>query len=197
MNTRTGRGWLTTTAVVLVVALAILTMSVTVMVVATATGHPASFRLPTAAVLGLQAEETTLVPGLVIAADSTVGVTLPDPTTAQSAWSLLLSLPALILGGAALTLVLLVVLRARRGEAFSRGVVTTVRAIGLLVLIGGPLVQLLTGLATYGLQNSVSPGAHLSVAFTFDWLIAGVAILALAEVIRHGQGLREELDVVI
>ena len=45
--------------------------------------------------------------------------------------------------------------------------------------------------------NIPTDGADFSPALTLDGPIVGLCVLALAEVIRHGQRLRQELDEVI
>ncbi len=198
MASKPSRGWLTTTAVVLGVGLGLLTAVTVVMAVMATRGEPVSFTLSTGTALGSQPEQPTLVPGVALSPDATVPVRLTDPTTAQSAWGVLLWLPTSVVGGAALALVLLAVLRARRGAAFSGGVVAIMRTLGVVLLVGGPLVQLLTGLGSYRLADSVlGHSADFSPALTLDGPIVGLCVLALAEVIRHGQWLRQELDEVI
>ncbi|OJV84399.1 MAG: hypothetical protein BGO37_08220 [Cellulomonas sp. 73-92] len=201
MISTASRRWLTSTAVVLGVSLAILASATVVTAVLAARGEPVSFTLPsslTATVLGVPTGQYALAHGVELSPSATVAVRITEPTGAQSAWGTLLWLPSALLGGAAFALVLLAVLRARRGEVFSGGIVGITRAVGLLLLVGGPLVQLLTGVGTSQLTDSVLPGrADFSPAFTFDGPIVGLCVLALAEVMRHGQRLREELDEVI
>lgn len=197
MNASTGRGWLTAAATVLGIGLAVLLAATAAMAVQTARGAPVSFPLPAETVFGA-APGSTLVPGVELARDATVTVSLPDPAAAQSAWSVLLWLPSALIAGAAITLVLLAVARARRGEPFRSGVVTIMRTLGVVLFVGGPLVQLLTGIGSYRIAGTVlGQGADFAPAFTLDGPIVGVCALALAEVIRHGQLLREELDEVI
>ncbi|MDO8107934.1 DUF2975 domain-containing protein [Isoptericola sp. b441] len=197
MNTSAGRGWLNAAATVLGIGLALLLAATAVMAVQAARGAPVSFPLSPEAAFGTEAGPT-LLPGVELARDATVTVRLPDPAAAQSAWSVLLWLPSTLLAGAAVTLVLLAVVRARRGDPFGGGVVTIMRTLGVVLLVGGPLVQLLTGVGSYRLAGTVlGRGADFAPAFTLDGPIVGVCVLALAEVIRHGQRLREELDEVI
>ncbi len=198
MAGKPSQSWLTTTAAVLGVGLGLLTVVTVVMAVMATRGEPVSFTLATGTVLGTQPEQATLVPGVALSPDAPVPVRLADPTTAQSAWGVLLWLPTSVVGGTALTLVLLAVLRARRGDPFSGGVVAIMRTLGLVLLVGGPLVQLLTGVGSYRLADSVlDHGADFAPAFTLDGPLVGVCVLALAAVIRHGERLRQELDAVI
>lgn len=201
MISNASRRWLTSTAVVLGVSLAILTSATVVTAVLAARGEPVSFTLPsslTPTVLGTPTGSLALAQGVELSPAATVAVRIADPTGAQSAWGTLLWLPSALLGGAAVALVLLAVLRARRGDVFSGGIVGITRAVGLVLLVGGPLVQLLTAVGTSQLTDSALPGGgDFSPAFTFDGPIVGLCVLALAEVMRHGQRLREELDEVI
>jgi len=198
MSTPTGRGWLTSAAAVLGAGLALLAVTTVVMAVQAARGQPVTFPLPAAAALGSPPGGAAPAPGLAVAPGATVSVSLADPTSAQSAWATLLWLPTSLLGGTAVALVLIAVVRARRGAPFTGGVVALMRALGVVLLVGGPLVQLLTGLGSYRLAGStLGAAADFAPAFTLDGPIAGLCVLALAEVIRHGQRLREELDEVI
>jgi hypothetical protein len=195
VSTNDSRRWLTTTAVVLGVSLATLACTTVVMAVQAVRGAPVSFTLPsslTATVLGSPPGRLALAPGVELSPTATVAVRISEPTGAQAAWGTLLWLPSALLGAGAFTLVLLAVLRARRGDAFRGGIVGITRAAG------GPLAQLLTAIGASRLTDSVLPGsADFSPAFTLDGPIVGLCLLALAEVMRHGQRLREELDVVI
>lgn len=198
MSTTTGRGWLTSAAAVLGAGLGLLAVATVVMAVQAARGAPVTFPLPATAALGSPAGGISPAPGLTVASGATVSVSLADPNSVQSAWGALLWLPSSLLGGTAVTLVLLAVVRARRGAPFTGGVVTLMRTLGVVLLVGGPLVQLLTGLGSYRLAGSaLGSGADFAPAFTFDGPVAGLCVLALAEVIRRGQQLREELDEVI
>lgn len=201
MLSTVSRRWLTSTAVVVGASLAILASATAVQAVLASRGEPVSFTLPsslTATVLGVPAGPLALAHGVELSPAATVAVRITDPTGAQSAWGTLLWLPSALLGGAVFALVLLAVLRARRGDVFTGGIVGITRAVGLVLLVGGPLVQLLTGVGTSQLTDSVLPGrGDFSPALTFDGPIVGLCVLALAEVVRHGQRLREELDEVI
>ncbi len=197
MSTPPGRGWLTGAAVVLGAMLVAVVAAVVAMVVGTFTRSPLSFEIPAGAVAGLSGTGGDLVAGAAIDPDGLVGVTVAEPTTAQSAWSALAALPTALTGLTVLALVLWLVLIARRGEAFSPRVVGTLRAVGIVAIVGGPATQLLTGLATSRLAGSVTGEIDFAPTLTFDWLIAGVCALALAEVVRRGQAIREELDEVI
>ncbi len=198
MSTPTGRGWLTSAAAVLGAGLALLAVTTVVMAVQAARGQPVTFPLPASAALGSASGGAASAPGLAVAPGATVSVSLTDPTSAQSAWGTLLWLPTSLLGGTAVTLVLIAVVRARRGAPFTGGAVALTRTLGVVLLVGGPLVQLLNGLGSYRLAGTtVGAAADFSPAFTLDGPAAGLCVLALAEVIRHGQRLREELDEVI
>ncbi len=196
MSNTARRGWLTAAIIAICAALTLVAVITAVTVVRALNGAAFSFGIPTATV-GIPQAPAGLEPGVTIDPSGFVDVTVAQPTTAQAAWSLVASLPVL-LAAAGLVLVLVIALRARRGEPFTRNVVALVRTIGLVVLVGGPLMQAVTGVARSRLAESVLvEGGHYGPTITLDWVIAGLCILALAEVIRHGKSLREELDEVI
>lgn len=197
MGTPAGRGWLTAAIVALCAALTLVVIATAVTVVSALNGAELSFGIPTETV-GLPPAPAGLEPGVSIDSSGLVDVTVAHPTTAQATWSLVASVPALLAAAGLVAVLLVIALRARRGEPFTRNVVALVRTIGIVVLVGGPLLQVLTGVARSRLAESVLvEGGHYGPAITFEWLIAGLCILALAEVLRHGQGLRQELDEVI
>jgi hypothetical protein len=74
--------------------------------------------------------------------------------------------------------------------------------LGAVVLAGGAASELteyitarvlLDSAVSVGLRRWAQPDFHL----TFWWLITGLILLAVAEVVRRGRTLRDELDTVI
>ena len=192
------RGVLTATVAVLAVVLAVVVVATITMIVAVATGKAFTVQIPSRAVTGLTAATTGLVGGATLDPGGTVGVHIPAPTAAQSAWSLVIVAPIALVGITVLTLILLVVLRAWRGQPFTGRVVTTLRAVGLIELVSVPVAQILAAWAIGHLTASVTVGSvDFSPHLTGDWIVVGLGILALGEVIRRGQAIREELDEVI
>lgn len=85
---------------------------------------------------------------------------------------------------------------------FTLRVVRRLRVLGAVVLAGGGASELteyvtarilLDSAVSAGLRTWARPDFHL----TLWWLMPGLILLALAEVVRRGQTLRDELDSVI
>jgi hypothetical protein len=197
MNTTARRGWLTGAAAALVAVLTLLTV-LAVVALADAAGR-SSVRVPVATDLVADlGEPTGLADGVTLDPHGTVDLLIDVPTTGETLWSLASWLPSLLIGVTTVSLLLLVVAEARRGTPFSGRTVRCLRAIGLIALLGGPLAILVDGIASGVLTDAVLSGpGDPSPTVTFDWLVVGVGFLALAEVIRRGREMREELDEVI
>jgi hypothetical protein len=91
--------------------------------------------------------------------------------------------------------------RAILNGPFTMSMVRGLRRLGLLVLVGGFLAELVRSAALIALYNSAVSGGDAIVdtnwMIDFWWLLLGLVILAFAQVIEHGCALRAELDEVI
>lgn len=197
MTTTARRGWLTGAAAALIAVLALLTVLAVVALADSAGRASVSVPVATDLVADLGAP-SGLADGVTLDPHGTVDLLIDVPTTGETLWSLASWLPGLLMGATTVVLLLVVVAEARRGTPFSGRTVRCLRAVGLVALLGGPAAILLTGVASGILTDAVLTGpGDPSPVLTFDWLVVGVGFLALAEVIRRGREMREELDEVI
>lgn len=134
--------------------------------------------------------------------DDVVAVTIADPTPGQAV------LEAIALGpvGAVAWLVIAILARrivtsALRADPFTVSTADQLRRLGIVILAGGGLADLIREAASYALFRSVLPSSSYVGFVTGDlgfwWLPLGLAVLAFAAVVRHGCALRAELDAVI
>ena len=91
--------------------------------------------------------------------------------------------------------------RAVATQPFTTEMARGLRRLGLLVLAGGLLAELVRSTSGYALYKTtvVDDMAPMYWQWHFDfwWLILGLVILAFAQVVEHGCALRAELDEVI
>ncbi|MFC4560611.1 DUF2975 domain-containing protein [Nocardiopsis mangrovi] len=147
----------------------------------------------------LGAEELRAAPGALppgTEPHGTTEVVVNDPTPAQAAlWLVLAATPvALWLAGAVL---LHRTIRAARHEGpFTHGVARRLRALGMLAVLGG----LGTGVLDLGAGAALTSlvlgdgGFHASADVPFGVVLAGLGMLAIAEIVRHGVDLREDAE---
>lgn len=139
----------------------------------------------------------TLPPGVEPTGHSEIMIN--DPTLGQSALrtaSLVLALAVALVVAGHLTRT---VQAAIAGDPFSHANLRQVRVIGLLLLFGG-LAGTLSSMVTPWLIARISLGdAAGSPVITEPptLALAGIVVLAVAEVMRHGAALRAELDEVV
>jgi hypothetical protein len=134
--------------------------------------------------------------------DPKVTLEVRDPSAKQ----LLLSLGTAV-GPFVLLLATLWLLRGlarsiRAGEAFGRANVERLRRIGLLLAIGGPVVEVLNYALRLSLVNSLPPSAVGDLGFPgftlpLAWMLAGLGALILAQVFADGLRLREDVEATI
>jgi hypothetical protein len=86
---------------------------------------------------------------------------------------------------------------------FTFSIARGLRRLGLVVLLGGFLAEVVRSLAAIALrQGAIHEGNPLTNANWIDgasfwWIVLGITILAFAQVVEHGCTLRQELDEVI
>jgi hypothetical protein len=131
----------------------------------------------------------------------TIGALVSNPSLAQNLLSLLsngfttalLALPMVIFARRLLE-------RAASHHPFTAETVTGLRRLGILILIGGALAEVLRIGGTMALYVSAVPGANpldLDLAPDGWWLLVGLTVLAFGQIVEHGRTLRAELDEVI
>jgi len=95
---------------------------------------------------------------------------------------------------------------ALRNDPFTLVMVSKLRKLGLLILVGGLVCEAAAFGARWALLNDVlddqtalREGAHVDASGypSFWWLAPGLLVLAFAELVRRGCYLRDELDQVI
>jgi hypothetical protein len=89
-----------------------------------------------------------------------------------------------------------------RGDPFGRANVRRLRAIGFLLVIGAPVVELVNWTLRIALTNSLPQDAVGDLGFTgfrlpFAALLAGVGAFILAGVFAHGAELREDVEATV
>lgn len=152
--------------------------------------------LPAAALSGTLDYE--LREGVAIAAEQDVTVTLADPDAGQRAAWALAELPTQAVAAALLALLLGLVRHARREDPFTPATVRRLRAVAATAIAGGVFaftVELLASmhLSTTAVVGDIAGISHLPV----HWLLIGFGLLAVAEVVKRGRAMREELETVV
>jgi hypothetical protein len=92
--------------------------------------------------------------------------------------------------------------QAMESDPFTRVMVRRLRVLGAVVLVGGLLSEVAEYVADYALLRIAVPPdlRHLALSTYhpgFWWLLPGLILLAVAEIVRRGYLLRAELDTVI
>jgi len=93
---------------------------------------------------------------------------------------------------------------AMTGDPFTLAMVRRLRILGAMVLVGGLLSEAVEYVANVALLNISLPddaqlrfGAEPDQYLTFWWLLPGLILLAVSEIVKRGCDLRAELDGVI
>jgi len=83
----------------------------------------------------------------------------------------------------------------RDGDPFIAANVRRLRLIGLLFLVGGPLVEVVSSAFEQALASSAGlHGLGTGISFPGGGPIAGIGVFVLAEVFAHGVRLRDEAE---
>ncbi len=137
--------------------------------------------------------------GVQVTGHHTVTLAVTDPTPGQRLAHFAVRLGGSLLALAVLVLLLQVARSLRTGDPFTPGNARRIFAIALLLGVGGTLVQFLDGIVRIDLitstaaRNLTPPGADLSLLP----LYAGVVLGFLAQAMRVGARMREELQGVV
>lgn len=189
--------WLKEMQAVLAIALAaVLALGVVAPALRAAIAEELPLELPAAALSGTLDYE--LREGVAIAAEQDVTVTLADPDAGQRAAWALAELPTQAVAAALLALLLGLVRHARREDPFTPATVRRLRAVAATAIAGGVFaftVELLASmhLSTTAVVGDIAGISHLPV----HWLLIGFGLLAVAEVVKRGRAMREELETVV
>ncbi|MEH1127187.1 DUF2975 domain-containing protein [Micromonospora sp. CPCC 206061] len=142
------------------------------------------------------------------AADTPTGTTLVQNThvdvhvTAATWWQAILHavtiLPTLVVVITALALLVRLLRHARRGDPFTAATVRRLRWLGGFLVVAGVASDAVEFAAATLLAHSLEPaGATAHYRFSASWILAGVGLLAVAELVNRGYHMRAELDRVI
>lgn len=83
----------------------------------------------------------------------------------------------------------------REGDPFNGSNVRRLRTIGLLLLVGAPIAELVRSGFEQALSSSTTgTGSGLSFSIPGGGLIAGLGVFVLAQVFAHGVRLREDTE---
>ncbi|WP_282776369.1 MULTISPECIES: DUF2975 domain-containing protein [unclassified Nocardia] len=145
---------------------------------------------------GTQSPEGLGGDGIVVRGLERAEIVVVDPSFAQR---VLLALPG-VFGGVLLLMILLLLLKVirtlRTGEVFATRNVTRLRIIAATVLAMGvlePVVE--TGTTALLLRGTaVSAAVPVTVTIQFGYLLGGLLVAAIAEVLRRGAILRADAD---
>lgn len=140
------------------------------------------------------------VSGVTIEADGTVEAVIGNPSGHQVLLSVLTWMPTVVLVIAVLALLFRILRDARRGDPFTTRTVRRLRILAVVSIVGGEVAAITESLCGMSLVGTVLPGSgglYGVLTLPFGWLFAGIAFLAIAELIRRGRALRDELAEVI
>jgi Protein of unknown function (DUF2975) len=140
-----------------------------------------------------------LPPGFDLVEHVPIQVTLRHPTPAQLLLSVAVGLLPLLLVAAVLWLLRGLARSVRHGDPFSAANVRRLRRLGLLFLLGYPVMVLVTRLLQDWLVTTLPVLPLGGIGTTLDVispiaLLAGLVMFLLAEVFAHGLRLREDVE---
>jgi Protein of unknown function (DUF2975) len=140
-----------------------------------------------------------LPPGFDLVEHVPIQVTLRQPTPAQLLLSVAVGLLPLLLVAAVLWLLRGLARSVRQGDPFSAANVRRLRRLGLLFLLGYPVMVIITRLLQDWLVTTLPVLPLGGIGTTLDVispiaLLAGLVMFLLAEVFAHGLRLREDVE---
>jgi DUF2975 family protein len=141
-----------------------------------------------------------LAAGAAVDPNGTVDVLIDHPSARQVVAAALVSMPTFLVILALFAMLLGVVHRACNGGPFDAHVVRRLRLIGVVALVAGVVARLVELFAQLDLTSTVtdrSTSATLPLQSLFGWVLVGIALFAIAEVVKRGLAMRAELDTVI
>lgn len=191
----TPRSGVRTLMVVLIVALGLLVLSLGDLVVHVATLRGVEVEIP---IEEFEIIEPQLISGVDWRNGGSVVVVLTNPDGAELTAYLLGRLPGLLMIGIVLGLLVSVLRQVSRGEVFLASIAGRIRAAGIVLALGSYVVTLLTAAADFWLSTRVLvEGAVSLTEIPAVQIVAGLGLVVVAEVVRHGARLREDLDGVV
>jgi hypothetical protein len=192
--------WLGELQTALVAAVALLGVLAALNVVATVAGWSVSAQAPTGTVDGVAGAAGGLAVGAAVDPNGTVDVLIDHPSARQAFTAALVAMPTFLVILTLFAMLLGVVRRARKGGPFDERVVRRLRLIGVVAIVAGVVARLVELFAQLDLTSTVtdrSTSVTLPLQSLFGWVLVGIALFAIAEVVKRGLAMRAELDTVI
>ena len=140
--------------------------------------------------------------GVVLTHDPRVAVEVHHPSDKQLLLSIATAVGPTLLLAAALWLLRGLSGSVKEGAAFGAANVRRLRSLGLLLVVGAPVVALVNWSLRVALANTLPPGAFGDAgfggfSFPFVPVLAGLGAFILAEVFAYGVSLREDVEATI
>jgi hypothetical protein len=155
--------------------------------------------LPKARLLGLESVVPGLVPGTTVSSSSEIAIAIRDPGPIEYGLALLQHLPTLAVYTTFFVLLLRSVRSAERSDPFGADHARRVRRLGWFLVIAALASALVEAVARGLLADRVLVQGRF--AFDFDFptgaIVGGIGLLAVAEILRRGERLREDLEGVV
>ncbi len=127
-----------------------------------------------------------------------LGVTVAEPSVTQRLVWALQAAPTYAVVVALLVLLLRIVWLARRDDPFTLATVRRLRVLAVVAMAGGWLGFIVEMIAGMHLSSTVfTNGVAAAGRPPLYWFLVGFGLLAVAEVVRRGCALREELEAVV
>ena len=140
------------------------------------------------------------VSGVTVDGDGTVEAVIDNPSGHQVVLSVLTWMPTVVLVVVMLTLLFRILRDARSGDPFTARTVRRLRILAVVAVVGGEaaaITELVCGMSLVGTVLPEAGGLYGVLDLPFGWLFAGIAFLAIGELIRRGRAMRDELAEVI
>ncbi len=194
------------TLVTLLLVLALVFAVVAVVSVGVGLAHHGDSLLygdPLAVPLELSPDDVGPLPhGVTLTEWPAVNVEVDDPTTEQMLLRSALDFGPLVLFVAGLWLLRAFLRTVLDGDPFGARNVQRLRAIGFLLVLGAPIVQLLNQALRASLFNVLPPYPTIDLgseglSIPGNALLAGLGVFILAEVFAYGSRLREDVEATI
>ncbi len=158
---------------------------------------------PLAVPLELSPDDVGPLPhGVTLTEWPAVNVEVDDPSTEQMLLRSALDFGPLVLFVAGLWLLRAFLRTVLDGDPFGARNVQRLRAIGFLLVVGGPIVQLLNQALRVSLFSALPPYPTIDLgseglSIPGNALLAGLGVFILAEVFAYGSRLREDVEATI
>ena len=144
----------------------------------------------------VEADRVVDLPDATVSPDEVdVVVRVREATTEQLRWAAARDLAPVVLVIATLWLLRGLLRSVRDGDPFTETNVKRLRTLGVVVLVGVPLANLISSLCATELANSAGfDGPGTSLTLPANAVLGGLAAFVLAEVFSHGVRLRLEQE---